>query len=329
MNWKKGYSASFLAMRVNPKTWQDLEEIKILDGSISRDDSSDLLESASVTMTEAIGEIWVRIYLVARQNGEAARVPLFTGLTSEPTRMIRGNHESYDVECYSVLKPCADKMLPLGWYAPYGGDGIEIIADLLKNCGIKVNSEFGGYYLATNIVAESGETYLTMAKKVAKAINWQIRPNGLGEVSILPYSNEVKARFDGENDVVEPAVEDSQDWFSCPNVLRVTSENKTAIFKDEDIKSPLSIPNRGREIWKEENVTLPVGVSLGDYAMLRLKELQKPLRILKYSRRYDPDVNIGDLVSIGYPGIDGTFRVGSQNVQIGHSCKTEEVAYGT
>ena len=32
MNWKKGYSASFLAMRVNPKTWQDLEEIKILDG---------------------------------------------------------------------------------------------------------------------------------------------------------------------------------------------------------------------------------------------------------------------------------------------------------
>ena len=329
MNWKKGYSASFLAMRVNPKTWQDLEEIKILDGSISRDDSSDLLESASVTMTEAVGEIWVRIYLVARQNGEAARVPLFTGLTSEPTRNIRGNHESYDVECYSVLKPCADKMLPLGWYAPYGGDGIEIIADLLKNCGIKVNSEFGGYYLATNIVAESGETYLTMAKKVAKAINWQIRPNGLGEVSILPYSNEVKARFDGENDVVEPAVEDSQDWFSCPNVLRVTSENKTAIFKDEDIKSPLSIPNRGREIWKEESVTLPVGVSLGDYAMLRLKELQTPLRVLKYSRRYDPDVNIGDLVSIGYPGIDGTFRVGSQNVQIGHSCRTEEVAYGT
>lgn len=329
MNWKKGYSASFLAMRVNPKTWQDLEEIKILDGSISRDDSSDLLESASVTMTEAIGEIWVRIYLVARQNGEAARVPLFTGLTSEPTRNIRGNHESYDVECYSVLKPCADKMLPLGWYAAYGSDGTEIIADLFKQCGIKVNSEFGGGYLAANIVAEAGETYLTMAKKVAKAINWQIRPNGLGEVSIVPYSNEVKARFDGENDVVEPAVEDSQDWFSCPNVLRVTSENKTAIFKDEDIKSPLSIPNRGREIWKEENVTLPVGVSLGDYAMLRLKELQAPLRVLKYSRRYDPDVNIGDLVIIGYPGIDGTFRVGSQNVQIGHSCRTEEVAYGT
>ena len=329
MNWKKGYSASFLAMRVNPKTWQDLEEIKILDGSISRDDSSDLLESASVTMTEAVGEIWVRIYLVARQNGEAARVPLFTGLTTEPTTKIRGNHESYDVECYSVLKPCADKMLPLGWYAPYGGDGIEIIADLLKNCGIKVNSEFGGYYLATNIVAEAGETYLTMAKKVAKAINWQIRPNGLGEVSIVPYSNEVKARFDGENDVVEPAVEDTQDWFSCPNVLRVTSENKTAVFKDEDIKSPLSIPNRGREIWKEENVTLPVGVSLGDYAMLRLKELQKPLRILKYSRRYDPDVNIGDLISMGYPGIEGNYRVGSQNVQIGHSCRTEEVSYGT
>ena len=63
--------------------------------------------------------------------------------------------------------------------------------------------------------------------------------------------------------------------------------------------------------------------------MLRLKELQKPLRILKYSRRYDPDVNIGDLISMGYPGIEGNYRVGSQNVQIGHSCRTEEVSYGT
>jgi hypothetical protein len=101
-------------------------------------------------------------------------------------------------------------MLPLGWYAAYGSDGTEIIADLFKQCGIKVNSEFGGGYLAANIVAEAGETYLTMAKKVAKAINWQIRPNGLGEVSIVPYSNVVKARFDGENDVVE----DSDDWWS-------------------------------------------------------------------------------------------------------------------
>jgi hypothetical protein len=220
-------------------------------------------------------------------------------------------------------------MLPLGWYAPNGGDGTEIIADLFRSCGIMVNYELGGGYLAANIVAESGETYLTMAKKIAKAINWQIRPDGLGEVSIMPYSNLIRARFDGENDVIEPEVEDSCDWFSCPNVLRVTSDNKTAIFRDDDIKSPLSVPNRGREIWKEENVTLPLGVSLGDYAMIRLKELQAPLRVLKYSRRYDPDVKIGDLVSIGYPGIDGTFRVGSQNIQIGHSCRTEEVAYGT
>jgi len=330
MNWDKGFSAEYIAMRVNPKTWEDESEVLITGGKIDRDIESALIESANIETTEELGEMWIRLYLVAKQGESAERVPLFTGLTSSPTRSLQGYNPSFSVDCFSVLTPCADRMLPRGWFAPKDGNGAAIIADLLGIAGAEVETFEGGGTLTGAIVAESGETYLSMAHKVADAIGWQIRIDGRGKIHVEPFPDEPSIRFNDDNDVIQPNIKDTRDWYSCPNVLRVTYESYAAIARDDDPESPLSTVNRGREIWAEEAAQLSSSAPLAEYAQQRLKELQSPAREITYTRRFMPDLRPGDLVGIALPGadIDGTFRIKSQTVELGYGADTEEVVYG-
>ena len=99
MDWSRGFSASYILMTVNPTTWEDKQEFPIIKGSVDSDISADLLVSADVTMDQPIGERWVRVYLIAVQNGGAERIPIFTGLTSEPSKKIKGNITTYNMSC--------------------------------------------------------------------------------------------------------------------------------------------------------------------------------------------------------------------------------------
>lgn len=128
MDWSKGFSARYILTTVDPKTWTDQQEFEFTEGSIDRDSTSDLRESASVTMTEKItdNECWVRIYLQAIQGGSGAKVALFTGLTAFPERKLDGVRETYNIDCYSVLKPADDVILPRGYYAPAGSGAKQI-----------------------------------------------------------------------------------------------------------------------------------------------------------------------------------------------------------
>ena len=332
MDWNKGYSARYDLRRVDPRTMADAEELRFTGGSIDRTDD-DLMESADLDMTEtpAGTECWVRIYLEARQDGVPTRSALFTGLTSAPVRNITGNRESWRVECYSVLKPAEDMLLEPGWYAPSGVEGAQLASELL-GCGpAPVERETGSPALREYLVAESGETRLSMARKIIEAIGWRLRIGGSGTIRIEPRPTDPIRAFGQENDVVELSVSDEQDWFGCPNCLRVVSGNVYAVARDDDPASALSTVNRGREVWAyESRVELSDGESLAAYARRRLCELQKPARIISYTRRFDPDVRVGDLVEVRYPeeGIDGVFRVTTQSVKLGHNGATKEEAAG-
>ena len=68
MDWSKGFSARYILTTVDPKTWTDQQEFEFTEGSIDRDSTSDLRESASVTMTEKItdSECWVCLLYTSR-----------------------------------------------------------------------------------------------------------------------------------------------------------------------------------------------------------------------------------------------------------------------
>lgn len=332
MIWSEGFTATYYMTIVDPKSWRDIDRMEITGGSIDRS-CNGLLESADVDATELPpgGEAWVRIWLDADQDG-VTHVPLFTGLTSAPSRKIDGMRESYKIECYSVLKPIDDILTERGTYIPTEVSAPSAAARLMKvgPAPIEIDLNAEQPRLTDAIIAEDGETNLTLAEKVLKAIDWRIHIDGNGTIVLEPNENRIVQVFNAvDNDVIEPALTDEQDWYSSPNVLRVISGDLTAVARDDSPESSLSTVSRGREIWEEESsVTLGDNESIAAYAIRRLKELQSPARTVSYSRRFDPDVKPRDVVRINHPeiNIDGSFRVTQQTLELGYACRTNETA---
>lgn len=329
MNWDKGFTARYSYMIVDPSSWRDLEAHDLISGSVSRS-ADGLMDAADMTITDlpADGEVWVRIYLHARQNHDGVREALFTGLMSTPGVDWDGSRHTYNAECYSVLKPASDVLLPRGWYARAGANGAAVAAELLGVGPAPVEYEDNAPALTAAIVAENSETNLSMAQKVVNAIGWRIRITGQGIITILPKSMERVASMDPiENDIIELEVKDTRDWFSVPNVMRVVIQDRTAIARDEDPGSPYSITNRGREVWMEDSQgSMSDGESIESYAMRRLQEEQSPARICEYTRRYWPDLYPGDAIQLHYPEqqIDGLFWIRSQKIDLGYAARTSE-----
>lgn len=328
INYSNGISATYYAAKVNPQTWADAGEIQIIAGKITRKADSDLVESADITVSEDIGtEAWIRVYMIAEQSGAKERVPLFTGIVSSPGRDINGTVETRTLECYSVLKVAADILLPIGWFAPARTNGGELIRILLSDLPCPVELDEGSPTIISSFVAGDNDSKLSVAQEIAEAINWQIKVNGDGSVRICPKPLTISGTFDNiDNDIIEVSVSDERDIFTVPNVLRVTLDGSAATARDDDPDSAYSTVNRGREIWKQEAAKLAAGESLGEYALRRLKELQNPSRSLSYSRRFQPDVGVNDLVSIVYPkqNIGDVFRVLSQTITLSHGAKVKE-----
>ena len=328
MNWGKGFTASYYAYIIDAKTWRETELLQITEGSISRA-STGLRDSADITCINYNDrERYVRIYLDVQQNGASEHVPIFTGLTSAPSRDIDGVLESNSIECYSVLKPAEDVLLQRGYYVPAEVNGGKIIKDLLSVAPAPVEIIGEAPALQTAVIAEDGENHLTMVDKVLTAINWRMRILGDGTIQILPPATETIRTFDPLNaDVLEPTLKITRDWYACPNVLRAVSGDLVAVARDDSDTSPLSTINRGREVWAEEsNVALNTGESIAEYAVRRLKELQLVETTASYTRRYDPDVLVSDRVRLNYPkqGLNGAYEITSQKIKLGYGCTTEE-----
>ena len=327
MNWSKGFSAAYYGHYVDPVSWADTERFEIISGSINHV-ADDLRESASVKVTNyGRGvEKWIRIYLDTKQDESGAHTPLFTGLAVSPDDEIEGFFSAQTLDCYSVLKPADDILLQRGWYAPAESNGGQIIKELLEGFA-PLNVADNAPYLSQAIIAEDGETNLSMAEKILNAINWRIKIDGYGVINVMPKPIKVSASFDpNTNDVIEPQIKLKHDWFDCPNCFRAISDDLTGIAKDES-DGPLSIKNRGREVWAEESgVDLAGDESIGEYALRRLKEEQSYGISVSYYRRFDPNVNVGDLVSLRYQaqGISGIYTVSSQTIELGYGARVSE-----
>lgn len=326
MQWNKGFTASYYAAYVDAYTWRDVEKFDITDGSITKD-SEGLLESADLTAYDfdQTRERWVRIYLDAAQGGDKAHEPLFTGLATSPERNIQGNLQLRKVSLFSVLKPCEDILLERGWFAPLGSDGAELIRELLEATPAPVTQQGRSPKLSQSIVAEDGETALSMIEKILAAINWRLIINGDGTIVITSKSKEPSQTFDQDTmDIIEPEVTIKRDWFECPNVFRAVEGDNT--YTAEDINgSNMSIEARGRRVMMEElNAVTNDNESLQDYAERRLREEQQLEESASYKRRYMPDLHVGDMIRMHYKQIDGIYIINEQKINLDYGATVDE-----
>lgn len=329
MDWSKGFTAAYYAYIVDPATWRETERMQITGGSVTRDGEG-LRQSADIDCTEydTGTEQWLRVYMDTEQAGAAAHVPVFTGLASAPERKINGVRLELSLECYSVLKPAQDVLLPRGYYVAAGTDGAQAITDLLAVTPAPVEAEDGAPVINGAIIAEDGETRLSMADKVLDAMGWRLQIAGDGTIMLSPRPLDPVVSFDPlDNDAIEPELTITRDWYECPNVFRVVYGDVSAEARDDDPDSPLSTVSRGREVWAEEtDAELSDGETVAECAARMLHDAQRVAVTASYSRRFHPDVNIGDLVRLHYPaqGLDGDYTVTEQKITLEYGAATEE-----
>lgn len=328
MRWDKGYSAEYYMTVVDPATWRDIRRIEITGGSINRERGG-LMQSASVNCVNypPQTEQWIRVWLDTRQDGASAHEALFTGLATSPTQAWDGRSHADALECFSVLKPAQGIALMLGWYAPKGASGGDVIRSLLSCTPAPVSVAEGSPALTQYIVAEGGETRLTMVEKILTAIDWRLRMTGDGRISVEPNRETPSATFDPlENDVIETQISVSSDWFDCPNVFMAIQDDITAIARDES-GNPLSIDERGREVWLQESgCQLADNETIEQYAQRRLREEQKTQIRASYARRFVPGVLPGDQIRLHYPEqtLQGIYTVDTQSIELGYGARTSE-----
>ena len=332
MDWNQGYTATFRLYSVNQSTWGDGDEIEnLVSASVTKDNESSLIEDASISIDGEPIKGYVRLVLEAKNTSGMAKVNLGTFLVTSPKRSINGVLTTIDLECYSVLKPADDKLLPPGWYFPEGGDPIAGASELLSNC-LKCPVEPAESNLRTDQVkvAESNETALSMAKYLLEDTDWFIYIDGRGCVSIKKKPDNIVKMFDAyENDVLMPNITDESDIFDIPNILRVTdsSGNYETIYNNDE-QSDTSIEKLGWEKWSSEQLSLDYGETLLGKGGERMEELSKTTRKINYSREFDPDVKLNDVALYMLPKqrIVGTFRIISQSLSIENGIKVSEIA---
>lgn len=328
MDWSKGYSAEYYMSMVDPLTWRDTDRVEVIGGKVSIK-AYGLRHSADLTLKKytANNDQWIRLWLVAKQGQDVARCALFTGLASVPGRSINGSISEYPLACYSTLKPAEDVLLPRGYFAGQGFNGAETIKELLSVTPAPVVVDGVSPKLTQPIIAEQNENRLSMCEKILNSINWRMVLDGDGTIRIGPWDKTVRGTFGLGNDVIEPKVTIKSDWFSCPNVFRASSGDQTAIAVDDDPNSAMSTVNRGRQIWKEDsNVCLADGEGLQQYAKRRLMEEQSTVYSVKYNRRFDPSITVGDVVQFNYPAqnLVGAYAVSSQSIELGYGARVSE-----
>ena len=103
-NWAESMQQTFEYYVVDPRTWK---ETKMLDNvkscKISRDSNADTLGSATIDVTNSVGECYIRAYLITIQNGIRERYPLGTFLVQTPSSTFDGKVRSVTMDAYTPL----------------------------------------------------------------------------------------------------------------------------------------------------------------------------------------------------------------------------------
>ena len=116
IDWTSTMQQTYEFYIVDPISWKDTKLIRnVKSCTINRDSTAETLGSASLSMTEIIGECYVRIYLITIQNGVKEKHPLGTYLVQTPSSSYDGRIKDITMDAYTPLLELKEKQPPLGF----------------------------------------------------------------------------------------------------------------------------------------------------------------------------------------------------------------------
>lgn len=345
-DWSASMQRTYEYYKVNPITWKDetlLTNVKSC--SINRDSDTDTLGSATIDITESVGECYIRVYLVTIQNGVQEKHPLGTFLVQTPSSSFDGKVRSVSMDAYTPLLELKEKSPPLG-YSLFKGDNImEKAYDLtFENVRAPVveNKCETGLYL--DFVADIGDTWFTFLRDLISNAKYQFDLDPMGRILFAPVQDTASLQpvwtyTDDNVSILYPELTMKHDLFDIPNVVEVVyskgGEHFYSKVVNDDPNSPTSTINRGRTILRRitdpDKIGDPTQSQIDEYAKQALRELSTLEYTISYSHGYCP-VRVGDCVRLNYSraGLnDVKAKVISQTIKCNADCPVTEKAIFT
>ena len=345
-DWTKTMQQTFEYYVVDPGTWKEIKKIDcVLNSSISRDSTLETLGSASITVSESIGECYIRIYLVTIQNGVRERHSLGTFLVQSPSYSFDGKIKNITLDAYTPLLELKENPTPLG-YSILKDENIldtayRIVREQVRAPVVKTQND---ETLNSNFVANLNDTWIVFVRDLIANANYSLALDDVGRILFMPNQDTMSLQpiwtyDDSNSSILYPELTVDRDLYGIPNVVEVIYSNGTEYYYgravNDDPSSPISTINRGREIThRESNPSLlgnPNQKRIQEYAENLLKELSSLEYTITYTHGYCP-VRIGDCVRLNYrrAGINGVkAKVISQNIKCEPGCPVTEKAVFT
>ena len=345
-DWTKTMQQTFEYYVVDPGTWRDIKKIDyVLNSSISRDSTLETLGSASITVSESIGECYIRIYLVTIQNGAKEKHSLGTFLVQSPSYSFDGKIKNITLDAYTPLLELKENPTPLGYSILKGENILEIayriVREQVRAPVVKTQND---ETLKTNFVANIDDTWITFVKDLIANADYSLALDDVGRILFTPNQDTMSLQpiwtyDDSNSSILYPDLTVDRDLYGIPNVVEVIYSYGTEYYYgravNDDPSSPISTINRGREIThRESNPSMlgnPSQRRVQEYAENLLKELSSLEYTVTYTHGYCP-VRIGDCVRLNYKraGIYGIkAKVISQNIKCESGCPVTEKAVFT
>ena len=334
IDWTSTMQQTYEFYIVDPISWKDTKLIRnVKSCTINRDSTAETLGSASLSMTEIIGECYVRIYLITIQNGVKEKHPLGTYLVQTPSSSYDGRIKDITMDAYTPLLELKEKQPPLGFtLEKKTNEAIMTAAHRLAQeySRAPVVPAKSTTKLTSNFTAGTDDTWLSFISDLAASDKYKLDLDEIGRILFSPIQRiealQPVCTFDDSNSsILYPEINIEHDIYGIPNVVEVTCVSGNAVYYskavNDDENSPTSIINRGREITRRVDNPNLAGVTnqsqVDEYAKQVLKDLSTIEYTVTYTHGYRP-VRIGDCVQLNY------VRAGLRNVKakvIGQSIK--------
>ena len=331
---------------VDPHTWCDVDKLKnVVSCNINRDASAETLGSATINVTESVGESYVRVYLVTNQNGVTEKHPLGTFLIQTPSSSFNGRIRNVSMDVYTPLLELKEKKPPVGYSvlkdANIMNNVYMIARENLRAPAIKAECS---ETLNGDFVADPDENWMSFLNDLMANAKYEFALDEMGRILFSPKQDlaslqPVWTYNDDNSSILYPEIEMEHDLYGIPNVVEVIYSSGKHHYQvrviNDDPNSPISTVNRGREIiYRETNpdlIGIPTEIQINEYANNLLRNLSSVEYTITYTHGYCP-VRLGDCVRLNYSraGLkDIKAKVISQQITCEPGCMVTEKAVFT
>ena len=345
-DWLSTMQQTFEYYIVDPGTWKDVKKIEnVISSTVNYDEDSETLGSASIEVTESLDECYIRIYLITIQNGVREKHPLGTFLIQTPSYSFDGKILKITLDAYTPLLELKENPTPLGYSIEKNSNIMEnaylITRDNVRAPVVKPKNDKTLFY---DFVANTDDTWISFIYDLIANANYTLGLDELGRIIFLPKQDiktlqPVWTYDDSNSSILYPDLSIDRDLYGIPNVVEVIyssgADNFCISVKNDDENSPISIPNRGREIiyrvTNPEMIGEPTEENLTNYAEQVLKAASSLEYTISYTHGYCP-VKVGDCVRLNYEkaGLENIkAKVISQSIKCEPGCPVTEKAVFT